>query len=156
MSTSEQDFQENRTTGFAAGKRDYELGLVFGDNNADALAAMPDGFETGYRDGYEDAHAQATKDVEHDEDECNAYCAGRCVAEGEPKPNYSIFKVVSLFDGRPEIRTSYANQRGLAGRDIGLDARCAHRVAFSEGCTECRMSGGVLVIEGRYDLPPRA
>lgn len=156
MSTNEQDFRENRTAGFAAGKRDYELGLVFGSQNADALAAMPDGFEEGYRDGYEDAHIEASKGAEHDEDECNAFCAGKCEGEGEPKPNYSIFKVISLFEGRPEIRTSYGNQRGLAARDIGMDARCAHRVAFSLGCSECRTSGGVLVIEGRYDLPPQA
>lgn len=53
--------------------------------------------------------------------------------------------VVDVFGGRPEARTSYSNQRGLAARDLGRDVECIHGETLADGCRICRMSGSVLV-----------
>lgn len=47
--------------------------------------------------------------------------------------------------GKPEALTSYANQRGLAARDLGPDVLCAHGQRLADGCGSCRRSGCVLL-----------
>lgn len=58
-----------------------------------------------------------------------------------------MVKVITYFEGRPELKTSYANQRGLAARAIGGDFKCLHGVALGDfdGCLICRTSGCVLL-----------
>lgn len=56
-------------------------------------------------------------------------------------------KVVTLFEGKPEIRTSYENQRGLAYKMLGPGSVCAHHRPLVAGCPECRRSGCVLMAE---------
>lgn len=57
------------------------------------------------------------------------------------------------FDGKPELRTSYANQRQLALRDLG-DVPCIHEQLLSAGCRLCRASGTALVLHP--DAPAEA
>ncbi|HOY80545.1 MAG TPA: hypothetical protein PLB92_00260 [Rhodoglobus sp.] len=49
------------------------------------------------------------------------------------------------FAVKPELRTSYANQRGLALRDLGPEVKCIHEVSLSNSCGICRTSGECLV-----------
>lgn len=49
------------------------------------------------------------------------------------------------FDNKIELRTSYANQRGLAARDLGSDVECIHGATLADGCTVCRAAGTPLV-----------
>lgn len=49
------------------------------------------------------------------------------------------------FDGKPELRTSYGNQRQLAARDLGPGTQCIHWATLADGCDVCRASGTPLV-----------
>lgn len=69
-------------------------------------------------------------------------CGERTAKATQPAPRT---QVVSLYAGTVEHKTSYANQRGLAGRDLGISTLCAHGAPFMVGCTQCRQSGDVLV-----------
>jgi len=50
-----------------------------------------------------------------------------------------------LFAGKPEARTSYDNQRGLAARNLGGSTLCLHAERLDAGCFICRSSGSVLL-----------
>lgn len=51
------------------------------------------------------------------------------------------------FDNKPEIRTSYSNQRLLAARDLPAGTKCIHDVVVDREveCSLCKVSGTVLV-----------
>ncbi len=53
------------------------------------------------------------------------------------------------FDGKPELRTSYGNQRGLIERDLGPATECIHGATVATGCSACRRSGTPLVAVAR-------
>lgn len=59
--------------------------------------------------------------------------------------------VITYFEGRTELRSSYRNQQLLAIRELGGDTVCAHGGSLGDGCRICRVSACVLLPEGKVE-----
>ena len=61
-----------------------------------------------------------------------------------PVPARAKVPTKFYFDDKPELRSSYDNQRQLANRDLG-PVPCVHGITVDTNCVLCRASGTALV-----------